>query len=187
MSNNSSNNKTLFVNFFGGPGIGKSRNTARLFSEIKDLGINAETISEFAKHLTWKGDKFTLGCQPYVTGKQLFKQYILMDKVEVAITDSPILLGIVYQGFGCSPAWEQSIFEQFHLFNNLNILLKRNSEAHPYNPKGRSQEEHEAKEIDNRVHELLLKNNIDFTEVEVQKDNSHINIVLDMIHVKLNK
>lgn len=159
--------KTLIVNLFGGPGTGKSTNAAGLFYRMKRSGINCEYIQEYAKDKTWSEDKQTLMCQPYVTGKQFYRTARLLSKVDVAVTDSPILTGILYQGFGCTPSWEKWAVEAFNEFNNLNIFLVRNSDNHPYNPMGRNQTEEEAKDKDREMREILDKYNIPYLVVEV--------------------
>ena len=45
--------KTLFVNLFGAPGVGKSTGAAYLFSKLKMLGVDCEYIGEFAKDKCW--------------------------------------------------------------------------------------------------------------------------------------
>lgn len=166
---------TLVVNLLGGPGTGKSTHSAGLFYRMKRIGINCEYISEYAKDKTWEEDheddirqiNFTKKCQPYVTAKQWYRVARLLGKVDVAVTDSPIITGILYQGFGCTPSWEKWAIETFNEFNNLNIFLVRNTKNHPYNPKGRSQSEEEAAELDVKTKALLDHYNIPYEVVEV--------------------
>lgn len=158
---------TLIVNLFGGPSTGKSTNAAGTFYRMKRSGINCEYIQEYAKDKTWSEDRQTLLCQPYVTGKQFYRTTRLLGKVDVAITDSPIITGLLYQGFGCTPSWEKWAIEAFHEFNNLNIFLVRNPKSHPYNPRGRSQTEDEAKAKDVEMRAILDKYKIPYEVVEV--------------------
>ena len=139
-----SNNKTLYINFFAGPGAGKSTMAEGLFYRLKRRGINCEYIQEYAKDKTWSEDRQTLLCQPYVTGKQYYRNTRLLNKVDVAVTDSPIITGLLYQGTGCNKNWERWLLDAFNEFDNLNILLVRNTKDHPYNPKGRRQSEDES-------------------------------------------
>ncbi len=41
--------KTIAINFYGGPGTGKSSMAAAIFSNLKNEGINAELVTEYAK------------------------------------------------------------------------------------------------------------------------------------------
>jgi nicotinamide riboside kinase len=165
--NQNKSKSTLIVNLISGPGTGKSTMSGGLFYRMKRTGINCEYIQEYAKDKTWSEDKQTLLCQPYVTGKQFYRTSRLLNKVEVAVTDSPVITGILYQGFGCTPSWEKWAIEAFNEFNNLNIFLVRNTKNHPYNPKGRSQKEEEAIEKDNEARAILDKYNIPYEVVEI--------------------
>ncbi len=160
---------TLFINLIGGPCCGKSTLASGLFYRLKRIHINCELIQEYAKDKTWSEDKGTLQCQPYVTGKQYYRTIRLLDKVDIAVTDSPFILGLLYKGIGCNEAWCSGVVESFKGLNNLNILLIRNSEHHRYNPLGRSQTKEEAilKDIESKA--LLDKENIPYTTVEMSE------------------
>lgn len=175
---------TLFVNLYGGPGVSKSTTAAGVFYRLKSMDINAELIGEYAKDRTWSKDMFTLGCQPYVTAKQLYRQYRVNGQVDIAVTDSPFILGLAYPGFGDTPSWKAGVLEQFALFNNLNIFLERDLDVHKYNPKGRNQNIAEAKEKDEEIRQLLITKNIPFHSVKVQKDMGTVDEILKLVELK---
>jgi len=131
----------LIVNLYGGPGTGKSTTAAGVFSMLKLHDVNCELVTEFAKDLTWEGRSVALGNQVYILGKQYHKIFRLLEDVDVIITDSPLLLGIVYDKSG-SAAFKEFIMELHHAHSSMNIFLKREKK---YNPKGRGQNEDEAK------------------------------------------
>ena len=65
------NKNTLLVNFYAGPGAGKSTGAAYIFAKLKMKGIDSEYVSEYAKDRVWQDDQFPLKyCQLYVTSKQ---------------------------------------------------------------------------------------------------------------------
>ena len=64
------NKHMIVVNFFAGPGTGKSTHAAMLFAKLKTMNINSELIQEYAKDKTWIRDSKTLEVQPYIAGKQ---------------------------------------------------------------------------------------------------------------------
>lgn len=163
---------TLIVNLFGGPGTGKSTNAAGVFYKLKSQGINCEYIQEYAKDKTWQGDRFSLTVQPYITCKQLYRQERVMGKVDVIVTDSPILLGAVYGGLYATDKFNDWLVETFKSFNSLNIFLVRNIKNHPYNPAGRSQTFGQACDVDRKVYDLLRHNQINFDEVLVEPDTA---------------
>ena len=133
----------LVVNLFGAPGSGKSTGAAMLFSRLKLLGYNAELVTEFAKDLAWEGRKETFSNEVYLFAKQHHRLFRLNGKVDVAITDRPLILTRVYNnlyGFN-SPELDALATAEFKKYDNLNFLVRR---AKPYNPAGRNQTEAES-------------------------------------------
>lgn len=153
------------INLFGGPGIGKSTTAAEIFSLLKKAGVNAEYVHEEAKEFTWEKRMKTLECQPYVFGKQYRNLWRLQDQVEVAVTDSPLLLSLVYTDLDRYPGayhiFRQYVLDLFETFNNWNVVLRREKK---YNPSGRNQTEDEAKKIDGEIQKVLTECNQTFTD-----------------------
>jgi nicotinamide riboside kinase len=179
-------NSTLFVNLFAGPGCGKSTTAAGLFYTLKNNGYNAELIQEYAKDKVWGEDFKTLKFQPYILGKQLYRQFRLVDQVDIAVTDSPVLFSYIYKGLGWVEGMDDVVLRQFNLFNNLNIFLVRNNEVHPYNPKGRTQTEQEAEDLDSKIEDMLRNFNIHYHKILVSSDGSHIEDIFNLVQKKLN-
>lgn len=151
--------KTLLINFYGGPGCGKSTICAGLFYQLKILGYNCEMALEFAKDKVWEESYKVLDDQIYILGKQFHKLYRLKDKVDIIITDSPILLGAYYQKTR-SKALEDLILECRGEFNNIDIFLERSTD---YDPNGRIQTQEEALKIDDGIKSLLQEKFIEYT------------------------
>lgn len=138
------------INYFAGPGTGKSTTATAVFSELKQLGVNCEYVSEYAKDATWerRGAK-VFKAQEYIFGKQHFRMSRVAEEVDIIITDSPILLSIVYlkiygDNFGM-PSLVPTVKEAYRLYDNMDIFLERNK---PYNPAGRNQTLEQAIEVD---------------------------------------
>jgi hypothetical protein len=145
--------KPIVINLFAGPGCGKSTTAASIFALLKLHGVNAELVTEFAKDLTWENRKYTLENQLYILAKQYHRMWRLKDQVTVTITDSPILLSLIYGGQ--KPGYiQKTILHYFNEFNNVNYFLKRNKK---YNPNGRNQTEYEARQLDSIILKTLLK------------------------------
>lgn len=178
-------NKPLVINIYGGPGIGKSTSALGLTYKLKLRHINAEYLSEYAKSLTHNDRLKTLKNQSYVTVKQLDKQYALMDKYEVVVTDTSILLGLIpeYAGFGNTPSFESWILECYNLFDNLNIYLERNLNI-PYQETGRSQKKDASLMIDNQVKTLLDRLKLDYTTVCIDGERT-VDLIESIVHKKL--
>lgn len=145
---------TLVINLYGGPGTGKSTTAAALFSQLKKYGVNCELVHEFAKDLTWEKRAKALSFQPYVIGKQAYHVHRLFDEVDIVITDSPILLGLIY-GMEMPPSWTTFLIDLHNSWDTLDIYIRRDKMVHPYNPKGRNQTEEQAKAVDTQILRML--------------------------------
>lgn len=136
--------RSLVVNLFGVPGSGKSTGAAYIFSQLKLAGVNAELITEFAKDKVWEDNStiFQPDNQVYIFGKQYYKMNRCKDKVDVMITDSPLLLSAFYNTSNIlGNDFNQVVYNCFSSFNNISFLLLRSK---PYNSKGRLQTEEES-------------------------------------------
>ena len=174
------NKLPIVINLFGAPGSGKSTGAALVFSKLKQKGINAELVTEFAKSKTWEHNQVALSCQEYIFGNQSYKFARCRNDVDVIVTDSPLPLGILYNN---NPALDESfnktVINVFNSYNNHNYYIIRKK---PYNPKGRNQTEEESDKIASRISELLEKYNIPFV-VEDGNEEGYYNIVNDVINI----
>jgi len=142
---------TLVVNLFGGPGTGKSTTAAGVFHQLKLQGINCEMALEYAKDKVWEESAQVLGNQLYVFGKQFHRVWRLLRKVDIVITDSPLLNSILYYEDKNPFFPEMVVFEHSRL-NNLDVLLGRVKE---YNPAGRLQTKEKARALDGKIKGIL--------------------------------
>lgn len=140
--------KTLIVNMMGGPGSGKSTNAARIFAALKDLNYNVELVTEYAKDLTWGESYNVLRDQIYVFGKQQHRIWRLDGKVDIILTDSPLLLSTVYGETETSKEFKDLVVSEYFRRPTINIMLNR---VKQYNPKGRNQTLDEAIGLDERI------------------------------------
>lgn len=144
---------TLVVNIFGGPGTGKSTAAAYIFARLKMKGIDCEYVTEYAKDKVWENNSEAFRNQIYIGGKQSFKISRCAGKVDVIVTDSPILLSAAYETK--NPHYRDTMIYEFNKYVNFNILMKR---VVNYDHNGRNQNEKEALEIDRRIEELIETN-----------------------------
>lgn len=170
--------RKLVINLFGGAGAGKSLSAAGIFSLLKLHGINCELVTEFAKSLVWKDNTSGLEDQIYILGNQYHDMYVLKDKVDVIITDSPLLLNLLYGKD--SKSHIKLTLELFNGFDNLNYYVNRVKE---YNKIGRVQTETEALNIDHKCKEMLNKHKIKYKQIN--GDFNGINeIVKDVLNIQ---
>lgn len=146
--------QTLIISLYGGPGSGTTM--AGVFYKLKRKGINCEMAPEFAKEKVWEGSLDILKNQIYIFGKQLHSIERLRGKVDVIITDSPLLLSLVY-GKDELPEFKDLVLAVHKKMRMINVYINRDK---PYNPSGRTQDEIGAIELDKNVKEMLSKNNI---------------------------
>ena len=168
----------LVINLFGGPGVGKSTGAAYIFSMLKMQGINCELVTEFAKDKTWEHNTKALGDQTYVFGKQCYRINRCIDQVDVIVTDSPIVLSVIYnKNPKLGTSFNNMVFETFNSYNNWNYMLTRTK---PYNPVGRNQTEAESDNIGTTIEKMLLDNNILYTRVAGDV-NGYNKIIADIL------
>ena len=146
-------NKTLVVNFFGGPGCGKSTTCAGVFYDLKTLGIECEVAAEYAKDLVWEKRNFTFEDQIYLFAKQNHRIHNLLGQVKVVLTDCPILLSPVYDAQR-RPTFEKLVVEQHNSMWTYNVYMRRTTS---YNPVGRIHTAAQARDIDRAVINVLDK------------------------------
>ena len=176
--------KTLVVSLFGGPGTGKSTCAAGVFAELKNRGVNAELVSEYIKKWAWRGIHPNQFDNLYIFGKQSHAESILYGKVDVVVTDSPILVSAYYE-------------DKYHPTNRLvkpaalrfieltaaqgvsrkNFWLVRRK---AYNPAGRYQTEDQAKEIDSEMDQWLVDNKVPFEDIRVE-DRRRAGLIADLV------
>lgn len=161
------NKKTLVVNLFAGPGTGKSTMMANIFAKLKWNGIDCEMAPEFAKDKVWEGSSHILNNQFYVSGKQYHRLQRLNGKVDVVITDSPLLLGLYY-GNQEPQAFRDLLVHYFNTFDNLNIFLER---IKLYNPNGRLQTEEQAREIDKEIMKIVNTHCGEIAKIRAVEEN----------------
>ena len=167
----------LVVNLFGGPGSGKSTAAAGIFHALKVRGINAELVTEYAKDLTWEERHHALANQPLILGKQFHRLWRIHKKINVAITDSPIFLGIIYNQEKLEHL-PPLIMELHDMFKSINYFIKRPGDDE-FSNVGRNHNLDESMQIDGEIREYLYKYGVEFEEVE--RDKAQADIVYDLL------
>lgn len=161
---------TTYINIFGGPGAGKSTTATGIFYNLKRLGQSVEIVTEVAKDFVWENRMDTLMIQPYVTVKQYRNLVRVKDKVDLVVTDAPILLGILYAN-----KYAQTLPKSYHQFvkdchheilaPSINIMLER---SFGYDPAGRYQSEEEAHKLDKELEGIIQDAGVVYTKIVPQ-------------------
>ncbi len=169
--------KPIAVNFYSGPGAGKSTMSAAVFAELKSRDINVELVTEYAKRKVWEQAYKVFECQMYVCAKQIYNMFIVSEHVDIIITDSPVILSAAYTNG--DKLLNQILLREYKKYDNIDIFLTR---VKKYNPKGRMQTEKEAIEKDNLIKKILKHN-----KIEVKTWPGEKNSVEGIVNHILNK
>lgn len=152
---------TFVLNIMGAPCAGKTALAHGIMFLLKSSNIHCEHVPEYAKGKMYEESHKTLDVQDYVFGKQLLHTTRCNNKVEVIVTDAPLLHSIIYDSNN-DPEFKALVLKRHSQFSTLNIFLNR---AHPYDSTGRYQSEEDADKIGENVKQLLRDLNIDFIEL----------------------
>lgn len=159
---------TKVINLLGGSGLGKSTTAAGLFYHMKLKGINCELVREYVKNWAWEGKSIKLYDQSYIFGKQSNYESKLYGKVDYIITDSPLLLGTIYESFyNGDSVISESVKKFIKLAENnnveyINILLERHK---PFDTRGRYETKETAEKVDKYIENFLNKENIKYLKL----------------------
>lgn len=161
--------KPIVINLIGGPGVGKSTIASGLFYELKRMGVNCELALEFAKDKVYEESFKTMDDQIYIFAKQYHKLWRLRDKVDVIITDSPLLISLHYMKED-SKYFNDLVVEQYFKFENLLFFINRTEDG--YQTEGRLQTLDEAKTIDKSIKEILARRSEEISSYDIDRDTA---------------
>lgn len=169
---------TIFFNFFGGPGTGKSSAATYCFSMSKDYPCNSEYVPEKAKEWAWEKRNIKLIHQFELFQRQSHREARMYEDVGVVFADSPVWLSAYYSSLQKNKAAQEVVEElcREHYseakekgVTHYNIWLTR---VKPYNPKGRFQNEAGAKEIDLQMRPYLESLGVTFIDCDGIKEEA---------------
>lgn len=177
--------KIKMINLFAGPGVGKSIIAAEIFVKLKRQFVSAEQVREYAKDYLYKYGNPSKADPTHLLEKQSGRQKVLRGHVDVAVTDSPILLVDIYRRLGNNlppDLFTQEVFHHFNhpAFENFNFFIERDV-SHPYESAGREQSLSEALLVDGAVKKFLIENGVKFESVGYGTDCPVHSAIADFI------
>lgn len=156
------NRKTLVVNLYAGPGAGKTTGAWIIAGELKKLNIVTEYVSEYAKELIWDNESHLLGGsfknQFNVLKEQNRRINRLIGKVDVVVTDSPILQQGMYVQERIDE-FNNIAFSLYNMYSNFDIFIER---GHYFEQAGRIHSREESIEIDTKIKNFFKQNRIEY-------------------------
>ena len=154
------------INLYGGPGSGKSTTAAGLFYKMKLKHMSVELVSEYAKKLLYANrlDNM-LDQQEYIFAKQNAMLHVLRNRVEYVITDSPLLLSLIYasKDWPCVDQFKDLVIATYNTYDNVNIVLNR---PNTFEKEGRRHSELESKVVDDQVITMIKSCVLDYRVVD---------------------
>lgn len=163
------------INFFGGPGSGKSTTTARIFAQLKERQVSVEMVAEYVKAWAYAHRQVKAFDQVYLFGKQHQYEYrFLSAGVKNIVTDSPCFQSTIYARHYGQPQMARLLAGLCKLYDDehrcLNVFLLRGKK--PYVQEGRYQSYDQAKQLDQIILECLREyypNNLVFLDYADQQ------------------
>lgn len=171
--------KTKCINFFAGPGAGKSTLCAAVFAELKFRGVNCEMALEWVKDMIWEESTKVIENQFFVFGQQQHRLKRLKGKVNFIVTDAPILNSLIYDAKG-DKDFEKIIIKTHNEVENINFFVKRPTK---YENLGRIHSNSEALELDKLITVMLIEQGEQFNFVECTKEG--VSKILDILEPHL--
>lgn len=174
----------LVVNMLGVPGSGKSTAAAYIFYKLKEAGVNCELVTEVAKDMVWDNNNTALCNQLYVAGSQSYRLDRLNGKVDVVVTDAPLMLQPVYYRMNKCPEPDMFDIIMYRLssrYDNYNYVLPIPTNV---NTIGRIHDINSASMIHASMINLLDKYNIYYKTITTRSEHEY-DIIADSIMIRL--
>lgn len=175
----------IIINLLAGPGAGKSTTAAGIFTLLKlHDGIHCELVTEFAKDLVWEERFHTFENQFYLFAKQQHRVWRVANKVDIVITDSPILLSNIYgkhyNRYCANDSFYDYVLTEFKRYNNLNLFIERKKAYADY---GRNESFDEAQKVDRKIKDYLNKENIEYHSINgnIEGINQAAKMIFDIL------
>lgn len=178
--------KTLVVNAFAGPGAGKTTACLETVAELKKKGYVAEYVSEYAKELVYDNLSLLDGSkehQLHILEEQLKRLDRFIGKVDIIVTDAPILLNPVYLA-DTDPDYVQAISKLYGQYENFNFFVHR---GESFVQEGRKENQEESRQKDQQIRDILDENDIfygNFNHKTVDKLADKIEITYKRINAE---
>ena len=90
---------TVVINLIGAAGCGKSTTALGLTYILKKNKIHVEYVPEYVKRFAWEGRSVGRWHQLSILGRQWTDESICYEKLDVVVTDSPLLLIPFYESY----------------------------------------------------------------------------------------
>jgi hypothetical protein len=169
----------LVISFYGSPNSGKTVAASSMFALLKKEHVDVGLVTEYARQAVVEQNTLAISDQLFIWANQNHHIYCAYQHYQVVVTDSPILLGTIYNEDD-SGHLKQVIINEYHKYNNFNILLTLNT-SHPYSMAGRVHSYTESMSIQNQLVELLDNEEIPYLCYDDTTEDDIVQLVLEAI------
>ncbi len=178
-------NNCTICSVYSGPGGGKTTTAAHLFSQLKSLHYDVEYVNEFAKECILSKNNTAIKNQIYLFATQLYRIECASLHSQFVITDSPLLLNVVYNQFTTESDYlKDLVVEQYRKFNNVDIILKRGSN-HEHSMIGRIHGLTESISLDRQIESIVKESSDKY--IMFDAFNSDIKELIEYVIVRANQ
>ena len=143
------------INFYGGPGSGKSTVASVLYSDLKILQYTTELVREAAKDKVYQGVDLSQSdnnMQLIVFASQLERELLVSNHVDYIVSDSPLFLNAYYS----KSQYLLQVAKDNNKEDDIHIWVERDANER-FETKGRSHNERESKKIDLEMKKFLTE------------------------------
>lgn len=169
------------INFFGPPGIGKTKIASDVFSAMKLRHESVGLVQEYAKDLLLRLPRnisnedvaaVLATRQVHLFGEQHLRQQVLEGVYRYGVTDSPLLMSAFYAPKPYYPSFESMVREVFESYRNINFYLCRDLDAAPFENEGRVHNLAQSRAKDLEMRADLARMGVPFTEIDLDDPHS---------------
>lgn len=161
---------SIVVNLTGGPGVGKSTLAALLLYELRVLGYNAEPVSEYPKKASWEKNLSKTAYQPVIFANQAYQQNLLRGQTDIMISDSPLLLSLVYNADRTTDTFKKFVLEEFKSYQNLTYYIVRD-DSQSFQQSGRIHDSIQSQVLDRVILETMEQYHIPFKRIDNSRES----------------
>jgi hypothetical protein len=166
----------LVISFFGSPSSGKTVAATSLFAALKKQHLAVVLVAEFAKEKVVEGNTTALSNQIFIWASQQYNIYSAYRHADLVVTDSPILLGTIYNND--NDDLHKVICREHGRYNNINIMMELDP-LHPYSMVGRIHDLEESIEIQNSIFGMLHSNNIPYLLYNSTTEDEIVQLIIE--------